>query len=129
MKFRTCSSSGLAFCVELLTKQVLYRISVPRSYEKYTPPTDPSTHSTPSHTHINIHPSFPNLETVSTTTAADPPKIAIFRLTCCNLALIVLDDNFNDFLKIAIFRLTCCKLPLPALKGKSLIHNRRCRIY
>ena len=105
--------------------------------EIISPPTDPSTHSTPPHPHpkcvfprphdpptprphlipILIYiPPFQIL-TVSTTTAADPPKIAIFRLTCCNLALIVLDDNFNDFLKIAIFRLTCCKLPLPALNN------------
>ena len=32
VKIRTHSSSGLAFCVELLTKQVSYRISVPMSY-------------------------------------------------------------------------------------------------
>ena len=32
VKIRTCSSSGLAFCVELWTKQVSYRILVPMSY-------------------------------------------------------------------------------------------------
>ena len=32
VKIRTCSSSGLAFCVELWPKQVWYRISVPMSY-------------------------------------------------------------------------------------------------
>ena len=31
VKIRTCSSSGLAFCVELWPKQVLYRILVPMS--------------------------------------------------------------------------------------------------
>ena len=31
-KIRTSSSSGLAFCVELKTKQISYRISAPRSY-------------------------------------------------------------------------------------------------
>ena len=31
VKIRTCSSSGLAFCVELWPKQVWYRISVPMS--------------------------------------------------------------------------------------------------
>ena len=32
VKIRTCSSSGLAFCVELWTKQVSYRNLVPMSY-------------------------------------------------------------------------------------------------
>ena len=32
VKIPTCSSSGLAFCVELWPKQVWYRISVPMSY-------------------------------------------------------------------------------------------------
>ena len=32
VKIRTCSSSGLAFCVELWPKQVWYRSSVPMSY-------------------------------------------------------------------------------------------------
>ena len=35
VKIRTCSSSGLALCVELWTKQVSYRISVPRSYANF----------------------------------------------------------------------------------------------